>query len=419
MSKTPGNNKYMKKINRMAVLNIVKEREPISRQQLSEYTGLTPAAITGIVRELLDLGFITEIGFGESHGGRRPLQLKFNCRAGYVIGVEVTRYETSLGIADLKNNPAGMQLKAIDMTEPESGLRDLVEAIRGIIDDPANSDKTFLSLGIAFPGLINGRDGIVKRSINLSHSWDNFLLKAVLEKKLGLPVCVENNSKASVLAERWFGGGTRYRDLVYINLGEGISAGIIVDDKILNGYQGYTGQIGHMIMQEGGTLCNCGNRGCLESICGTPALLRKAESEMPLISSDDPLTVCFRENGIITIEDIMQAAEVEGSYAQKLLRQFAVYAGLAVANVVNLYNPQAVFLGGKLASGLTVFIDTLQKTVNSHSFPELAHNTRIIPGTFGAYSGAIGSCALALQQLLKSPASDILVSVAPPAGKTM
>ncbi|WP_378955065.1 ROK family protein [Pelosinus sp. sgz500959] len=419
MSKTPGNNKYVKKINRMSVLNIVKEREPVSRQQLSEYTGLTPAAITGIVRELLDLGFITEIGLGESHGGRRPLQLKFNCRAGYVIGVEVTRHETSFGIADLKNDPMSMQVKAIDMTEPESGLRELVEAIRGIIDDPVNIDKTFLSLGIAFPGLIDGRGGIVKRSVNLSHRWDNFLLKAFLEEKLGLPVCVENNSKASVLAERWFGGGIKYRDLAYINLGEGISAGIIVDDKILNGYQGYTGQIGHIVMQEGGTLCNCGNRGCLESICGIPALLRKVKSEMPLIGSDDPLTICFREKGIITIEDIMRAAEVEGSYSQKLLRQFGVYVGLAVANVVNFYNPQTVFLGGKLASGWTVFIDILQETVKSHSFPELAHDTKIIAGAFGAYSGVIGSCALALQELLKSPDSDILATVALSTSKTM
>ena len=82
------------------------------------------------------------------------MKLKFNCRAGYVIGVEVTRHETSLGIADFKNDPTGMQVKAIDMTEPESGLRELVEAIRGIIDDPANIFKTFLGLGIAFPGLL-------------------------------------------------------------------------------------------------------------------------------------------------------------------------------------------------------------------------------------------------------------------------
>ncbi|MBP2660920.1 MAG: Glucokinase, partial [Firmicutes bacterium] len=101
MVKKPGNSKYVKNLNRMTVLNIIKENELVSRQQLAQLTGLTPPAITGIIRELLDMGFVMEVGLGTSQGGRKPMKLKFNAKAGYVIGVEITSHETVLVIADL------------------------------------------------------------------------------------------------------------------------------------------------------------------------------------------------------------------------------------------------------------------------------------------------------------------------------
>ena len=402
MVKRAGNSKYVKTLNRMIVLNIIKDHELISRQQLAQLTGLTPPAITGIIRELLEIGFVMEVGLGTSQGGRRPMKLKFNSKAGYVIGVEVTSNETVLVIADLENDPINIITMNLDMTEPEVGILQLLEVIWQVINSVENQGKNFLGIGIAFPGLLSAKEGIVKRSINLGPKWSQFPLKKVMEREMGLPVFIESNAKSSALAEWWFGGGTSFRDLVYINVGEGISAGVISADRVIRGAGGHAGQIGHIVVVENGPLCKCGNRGCLEAICGIPALLHKANTEMPFISHQDPLKQAFLDKGEIGIDDVLQSASVEGTYSRELLQQVGKYIGLAIASVINLYNPEAVFIGGKLGTVADIFIENIKEMVNSHSFPEVAHATQIKVSALGINSGVIGSCALALRELLDS-----------------
>ena len=408
MVKRPGNSKYVKQMNRMLVLNIIKEHELVSRQQLAKLTGLTAPAITGIIREFLEMGFIKEVGLGTSSGGRKPVKIELNSDAGYVIGIEVTRYETLIGIADLKNDPTDIKRIDLDMSNPEQGMPLFLSMIRQLIDSKAYAGRKFLGIGLAFPGLLDVKEGCVTRSINLGPAWSGFPLTATLEKALGLPVFLENNSKAAALAERWFGGGTNCSDLVYVNLGEGISAGIIMDDRILRGFAGHAGQIGHVVVLEEGPRCNCGNRGCLEAIYGIPALVRKATAEMHLINPRDPLKEVWVSRGKIGIEDILSTAEMEGSYSWNLLQQVGNAVGLVLANVINLYNPEVVFMGGKLAVAAKVFIDCLQRTVDTHTFPEMAKSTQIRISALGMHSCVIGSCALVLQELFKLAQSDIM-----------
>jgi glucokinase-like ROK family protein len=396
-------------MNRMAVLNIIKQHEPLSRQQLAKLTGLTPPAITGIVREFLEMGFVQEVGLGKSHGGRRPVKLKLNSGAGYVIGVEVTSHEVTLALADLKNQPTNIRKLDIDMTEPEQGMDSLVTAIGQIIDeqDQETEKKNFFAVGMAFPGILNVKEGLVKRSVNLGPLWRQFPLRERLEQELGLPVFLENNSKAATLAERWFGGGKENRDLVYINLGEGISAGVIINDVLIKGHKDHAGEIGHIVIAEDGPLCNCGNRGCLEAICGIPALMRKIYAELPLLTDDDPLKELWQNQGHLGIDDVLSFARQENSYSWQLLQQVGRHIGLVLSNVINMLNPEVVFIGGRLGSVADIFIDGVRDIVDSHTFPEIARTTEIKVSTLGANSGVIGACALALKELLDSD-SDML-----------
>ncbi|SFL71116.1 ROK family transcriptional regulator [Pelosinus propionicus] len=402
MVKKPGNSKYVKNLNRMTVLNIIKENELVSRQQLAQLTGLTPPAITGIIRELLEMGFVIEVGLGTSQGGRKPMKLKFNAKAGYVIGVEITSHETVLVIADLENAPIHSITLDLDMTEPDIGIPQLIGALGQVRYSEENRNKNFLGIGIAFPGLISAREGIVKRSVNLGPKWRQFPLKETLKNEMKLPIFIESNAKSSALAEWWFGGGISFRNLVYVNLGEGISAGVISADRVIQGAQGHAGEIGHSFMMENGPLCNCGNRGCLEAICGIPALLRKANDELAMINPQDPLKIVWEQTGKIGIEDILKSAKSEGSYSWELLQQVGKYVGLVIANVVNMYNPEAIFIGGKLGGGAETFINPIIDMVNNHSFPEVAKSVQIKISDLGVHSGVIGSCALALRELLHS-----------------
>ena len=405
--KSSGNSKYLKKLNRMTIINIIRDNELISRQQIAELTGLTPAAITGIIRELIMLGFVTEVGLGESQGGRRPVKLKFNCGAGYVIGMEVTRQEIAIAVADLKNYPTGINRKSVDMSHPELAIQQLVAMAKEIISSDEYQEKKLFGIAIAFPGLLQVKEGIIKRSVNLGGAWNGFPLRTVLENELGLPVFIENNPKVATMGEKWFGGGMDSKNLIYLNMGEGISAGIMLDDTIIQGAQGFAGQIGHTIMIEQGPLCNCGNRGCLEAICGIPALLRKAIEELPFIDSQDALRKQYEATSQLHINDIIKIALLEESYAREILRQAAQYVALATANLINVFNPDEVFIGGKLAAAGEIFIVEFRQIISSHVFPEIGEATTIRISKLGGDSGVVGACALALKKLLKASDSNM------------
>lgn len=403
-----GNSKTIKRMNQMAILNIVKDNELISRQQIAELTGLTPAAITGIVRELIKIGFVREVGLGESQGGRRPVNLKFNGKAGYVLGVEVTSNEITVAVTDFENMPKEMHTMAIDMKEPSTAIIALKEYLEKIIHSKKHQGKKFFSIAIAFPAIMQNETGMVKRAVNLGEKWNGFPLKVTLEKELGLPVFIDTNSKVAALGEKLFGYGINCQNLIYINMGEGISAGIIMDDRIVQGAEGYAGQIGHTVMLDQGPLCNCGNRGCLEAICAVPALLRKVEAEIPVISENDTLKKRFILNKKIKISDILEIAHMEDSYARDLLRKTARYVAVATANMINTCNPDKVVIGGKLAVKSPFFIEEFRNNIRLHAFPEIGGATPVTISKLGTNSGVIGACALALTNLLKSPNSRMI-----------
>jgi predicted NBD/HSP70 family sugar kinase len=291
------------------------------------------------------------------------------------------------------------------MTTPRAGVDNFARMIASAARMVERKGK-LLALGVAFPGLIDTA-GTVRRSVNLGPEWDGYPIQAALEERLGVKVFIENNSNAAALAERWFGDCADSRDLVYINWGEGISAGILSDERILQGHRGYAGEIGHIVILEGGPLCNCGNRGCLESICGIPALERKVASELPFIRADDPVRLRAAA-GRVAIEDIVDCAAVEGSYCADLMRQVARYVGYAVADIVNILNPQAVFLGGRMARAAGIAMAVIEETVRSHAFPEVAAATALRISSLDGRAGFAGACALALREMLESADSDLL-----------
>ncbi len=165
-----------------------------------------------------------------------------------------------------------------------------------------------------------------------------------------------------------------------------------------------------MSIQEDGPLCNCGNRGCLESICGIPALVRQAKSELPVIPDDDALKKAWLANNEISIEDIIKSACIKDSYSWELLRQMSVYVGKAIANVINFYNPKIVFIGGKMAVVADYFMDVIKQNIDTHAFPEIVLSTDIEISTLKDKSGVMGACALVLKHLFKSN-SDMLEDV--------
>ncbi|WP_338823355.1 N-acetylglucosamine repressor [Moorella humiferrea] len=408
MAKEASNLQSLKKQNRITILNLIREHHTISRQQLANLTGLTAAAITGIIRDLVAQGYVIEKGLGKSSGGRRPVKLQFNPEAGYVVGVEITRHRTTLGIVNLNAKPLIINHYNIDMSEPREGLTSLAAEVKRMINESGIDTKKVFCMGVAYPGLVDVTTREVKRSPNLGKKWRDIPIENWLQELIGIKVFVENNSNAAALAEYSFGLGKGTKNMAYINLGEGISAGIILNGMLAYGFKGYTGEIGHLVITEDGPLCNCGNNGCLESMYAVPALVRKANNELSLYNQKDPLKAIWQEKGSVAIEDIIACAREPETYAWRLIRQAGWHIGKGIAALVNIFNPEAIFIGGILAEAGDILMEPLKESMAKHSFPELAKEVKIAISSMRRETGFYGGCAVAMRALFQGGVDALL-----------
>lgn len=400
------NNKHVKQINRIKVLDLIRVQEGISRKELSDATGLTPAAITGIVKELMDLGFVGERGLGSSHGGRKPVSLALNSGVAHVIGVEISHGSISYGFTDMKSMPDNIKHVCCDTASPDKVVDLLNKLIKSLLSEQTN--KRFLGIGLAVSGIVDGARGQVIRSVNLGQLWNNYNLAECLAKKVSLPVFVDNNSNVAVMAEKIFDLGVAGSSMAYMNIGDGVSVGVLNNDLLVTGYKGFAGELGHMmVLPEGGLLCNCGNRGCLETICGLPAILRKLDMEMAFVQDDDPAKQYWLKNGINGVEDLVKLAELDSEYMQRIFRYISEHVAIGISFIINMHNPEVVILGGKLIALLELFLPDIVRRAGNHTFPEVFEATKITISSMRMDASVSGACALALQEVLSLSNSSL------------
>lgn len=399
------NNKHVKQINRVKVLDLIRMQEGISRKELSTITGLTPAAITGIVKDLIDLGFVSERGLGSSHGGRKPVSLALNSGVAHVIGVELSPGCISYGFTDMKSAPNNIKHVLCDTTCPDEVVELLIRLIKSLLQEC--EPKRFLGIGIAVSGVVDGCNGRVVRSVNLGQLWNKYELVKKLAGKIALPVFVDNNSNVAVMAEKIFDSSVA-PSIAYINIGDGVSVGVLNNELLITGYKGFAGELGHMlVLPEGGLLCNCGNRGCLETICGLSAILRKLNMEMTFVQDDDPAKQYWLTNGINDVGDLVKLAKLDSEYVQRIFRYINEHIAIGISFVINMHNPEVVILGGKLVPLLKIFLADIVRRASNHTFPEVFDSTRITVSNMSIEASVSGACALALQEVLSLSNSSL------------
>lgn len=397
---SPINSTYVRKTNRQRVLQQIRNSEGISRQDLAERIGLTPPAITGIVRDWLQKKVVKEEGRGASGGGRRPVRLVLNRKAALAIGAEFSRQQVRISVTDLLGKVVEQQEWNLDMSDPKAGVLQFAKELKSFLDTPKYKKQKMLGIGIATSGLYNYQSHKIQRSVNLGKAWDNFNIEEALGKEISLPIRVENNSNACALAEYWLIQEEKIEDLVWVHIGEGISAGLIQKGQWVRGRSNYSGEIGHISLHPGGELCNCGNHGCLEAYWGWQGIKNRLTKDRfftkKKIAAED-----FRMKHWI---QLVQEKDPEGL---ALAEEMGKDIGKIVSQVINLLNPAQIFLGGPLAQTLSDSFPSLLQTVKEQSFPEVAREARISFSQMAGFGGSLGGCALILQETFQKPNSEI------------
>jgi len=378
------NHHVVKKGNKSLVLDKIKYNSPISRASVASQVGLNKGTVSSLVNDLLEEHLIYESGPGESSGGRRPVMLLFNEKAGYSIGIDLGVNYLLGVLTDLNGNihkEKQMTFKNLSYEDIEIKL---FETIDFLLTSTPECPHGVIGIGIGVPGIVD-KDSNILLAPNLN--WRNVNLKAVLQERYNLPIIIENEANAGAYGEKHFGAGKDFENVIYVSAGIGIGVGLILNGSLYKGFNGFSGELGHMTIQAGGAKCRCGNEGCWELYASEQALLRQAEKlDIPSEMQD--------------LEGLVSLAESGNEQVIALFEQTGNYLGIGINNIINIFNPQQVIIGNRLAYSKKWLKESVNSRVTNQALWFQQNDLQIDFSELSTRSTALGVAAFSIENFL-------------------
>jgi predicted NBD/HSP70 family sugar kinase len=385
------------------VKNLVRTDGPISRIALNKLTGMRPASITDVTKELLKEGIIKEIGYESSKRGRRKVLLDINRDAGRVVTLDFNSNRI-LGLgADLK---LGICYRSRRIIPNYSGKDEIIKIMKDIlheiIESPPVKIAPVLGIGIADPGIVNENTGISILTTQMK-GWENVPIKDIMESEFGYPSFLESDTRCRLIAEKHLGASKMKNDILMVELSSGIGAGMMSEGKLFRGSRGSAGELGHMMILENGPYCNCGSRGCLEAIASSRAITRKLQEAIKSGATSSLSKVSHGDISKIDINMISQAAEDGDKLSLQIIEEAGRFIGEAIANAINLLNPEIVILTGDLLSFGDYILNPIEGMVRRQALSYNTKDVRIVLAEVGEEAAAIGMAAVVLDKVFHTP----------------
>ncbi len=250
-------------------------------------------------------------------------------------------------------------------------------------------------VGVGVPGRVDFNNGVVFDLTNVP-GWKNVRLRDQLEKKIKLPVFVDNDANLMALAESKFGSARGYKDCVCVTLGTGLGGGIILNGRIYRGMNFAAGEIGHISINENGPVCACGSRGCAERYVGNRYVLEEAIKRLRRGAKSSVIDLIKGRYSNLTLEMLSRAARNKDAFSMILWQEIGRHVGVLLASVVNLLNPEIIIIGGGMANAGKLILDPIRKIIKERAFKISCHNLKIVPSKCRDKAGIIGGATLAL-----------------------
>jgi predicted NBD/HSP70 family sugar kinase len=379
------NQHVVKKENKSLVLEVIRTHSPISRASIANDTGLNKGTVSSLVSDLLEDQLIYESGPGESSGGRRPVMLLFNQLAGYAIGIDLGVNYLLGVLTDLEGNIVLEKLVQFNHLSYEEIEIELFTMVDYLMESAPPSPYGIIGIGIGVPGTVS-KSGEILLAPNLG--WKNIDLKSIMEDRYDLPVIIENEANAGAYGEKKFGVGKDFNQIVYISVGIGIGVGLILNDELYKGSNGFSGELGHMTIEVGGTKCRCGNEGCWELYASEQALVKSAENNG------------LSANKELTLEGLITLAEEGNVQAINLFNQIGDYLGVGINNIINTFNPQQVIIGNRMAFAQEWLTDPLNNRIRRQTLWFQQQDLEVNFSELLTHSSALGVAAFSVENFL-------------------
>lgn len=377
--KTPtGDQALIKRMNTAIVLKSVLRDAPLSRADISANTGLNKATVSSLVQDLIDSGLVREIGTGQSSGGRKPVLLEFVAESGYAVGIDLGVNYVRGVLADLRGGVVLERTARLAQTAPNEVFGILRPFIQSLMDEAPESAFGIVGIGVGVPGLVD-KSGAVLYAPNLG--WRDVPLQDALSRAFGIPVLIDNEANVGAIGERKFGSGRGLGSMIYVSVGMGIGTGLILQKELYKGAGGFSGEMGHLSIEANGPACRCGNRGCWELYASEQALLSRAA-----------------EAGIGggTLDSLLELAERGDPDARALFAGIGEYLGVGIANIVNVFNPEAVVIGNTMSRARPWLEAAMIATAESRALNFHLRGIRLLFAELGDRSAVMGAAETAI-----------------------
>ena len=392
LNNTGGKNAILKK----QIIALCVNEGDYSIADLSKELNTSIPTITKLVGELIEDGFIVDMGKQGTNGGRRPSIYGLNPSAGYFVGIDVRNNDIGVAITNFKGQIADVTVEfPFCISNTEESLRELCKIVKEHLVRSNIPAEMVRAYGINLTGRVNHETG---------YCFTYFIgedrpIGAFMEDELGAPVFVENDSRAMTYGEYICGVANNEKNMLFINVSWGLGMGMIVDGKLSYGKSGYSGEIGHFPFTDNNQICHCGKTGCLETAASGSAIHRmfieKLQEGRASVLAD-----AYKNGEEITLYDILNAVAEEDVLAIEIIEKTGVTLGKAIAGLINIFNPELVVIGGIVSKAKDYLLLPIKSSIQKHSLNLVSKDTAIKFSKLGQKAGQIGACMLSRSRLL-------------------
>lgn len=400
--KKTANLQLVKDTNMTLIFNLIYKNRPVSRAELAKRTKLSPTTVSSLVDELIKRGVVYEKGAGETGtSGRKPIMLDINARGGVVVSIELVENGMACYLYDLACTLVGEQKYVLN----DFGCigEKLICATHDILVANGIYEEKLMGIAVGVPGLIDYKTNHVISSTVVPLDRDNHFYKQLTERYPAVPIILENESCLCAYAEKEYGLEEDTGNLVFIDVNVGIGSGIIIGGKVYRGSFGLAGEIGHISIDMNGPRCKCGNRGCLEIMASVPAIVQSVM--FALMSGRDTSINSMVNHDLnrIDADIVRKAAEENDTLALEVMDIIAMRLAFGINNVINLFNPQVVVIGGEIMKLGDVFLQKIKECLETIALKPNIPQVDVRYSALGVNATAKGGARYILDNIFHTP----------------
>lgn len=365
---------------------------------LAKELDLSVPTVTKFISEMCEEGYINDYGKLETSGGRHPSIYGLNPESGYFIGVDIKKFAINIGLINFKGDMLELNMNTpYKFENTQEALERLCDLIKNFIKETEVNKDKIMNICINISGRVNPESGYSFSMFNFSEQP----LAEVLAKKIGFPVCIDNDTRAMTYGEYMKGSVTGEKNIIFVNISWGLGIGIIIDGKIYTGKSGFSGEFGHVNAFDNEIICHCGKKGCLETEASGSAfhrifLERIKNGETSILSNR-----LKEKNKPLTLDELIEAACKEDPLCIEIVEEIGQKLGKQIAGLINIFNPEMVIIGGTLSLTGDYITQPIKTAVRKYSLNLVNKDSVIVTSKLKDKAGIIGACMLARSRMFE------------------